>query len=148
MEYYQASPLGGGWQGGWQGGDWVVYTTRKCKTLRRRAWANWCRSIVSLMSWYNIFKILISLQVDTMDPSLSNSMPMDPLNARLLTVYVSSIKPSLPYLGPLWSPSFLFSLAPALQSRSRCNLSFTLSKFISIELHGEESSIAIHHTEH
>ena len=37
MEYYQASPLGGGWQGGWQGGDWVVYTTRKRKTLQGRA---------------------------------------------------------------------------------------------------------------
>ena len=36
-----------------------------------------------------------------------------------------------PYLGPLWSPSFLFSLAPALQSRFRSNLSLALSRFIS-----------------
>ena len=57
------------------------------------------------------------------------------------------IKPSLSYLGPLWSPSFLFSLAPALQSRSRRNLSLALSRFIGVDLHGEESSVAIHRTE-
>ena len=33
-------------------------------------------------------------------------------------MYASSIKPSLPYLSPLWPPSFLFSLAPVLQSSS------------------------------
>ena len=80
-----------------------------------------------------------------MDASLSNSTPMDPLN--VITVYASSIKPSLPYLGPLRSASFLFSLALALQSCSRRNLSFALSRFIGVELHGEESSIAIHRTE-
>ena len=62
-------------------------------------------------------------------------------------MYASSIKPSLPYLGPLSSPSFLFSLAPALQSHSRRNLSLALSRFIDVELHSEESSVAIHHTE-
>ena len=34
------------------------------------------------------------------------------------------------------------SLAVALSSHSRCNLSLTLSRFISVELHGEESCIA------
>ena len=33
------------------------------------------------------------------------------------------------------------SLAVALSSHSRCNLSFALSRFIGIELHGEESSV-------
>ena len=67
---------------------------------------------------------------------------------RLLTVYASSIKPSLPYLGLLWSPSFLLSLAPVLQSCFRRNLSLALSRFIGVELHGEESSVAVHRTEH
>ena len=77
-----------------------------------------------------------------MDPSLSNSMPIDPLNT------TDSIKP---YFG---LPSFLFSLAPALQSSSspflslqmlqtpRGNLSLALSRFISVESHSKESVIA------
>ena len=53
-------------------------------------------------------------------------------------MYASSItEPSLPYLGPF---CFLFSLAPALQSRSRHNLSLVLSRLISVELHGEDWS--------
>ena len=63
-------------------------------------------------------------------------------------MYASSIKPSLLSLGPLSSPSFLlFSLVLALQSRSRHNLSLPLSRFMGVELHGEESSIAIYCTE-
>ena len=52
-----------------------------------------------------------------MDPSLT---PADGSTEcdRLLTVYASSIKPSLHYLNLLWSPTLLFSLAPALQSSS------------------------------
>ena len=77
-----------------------------------------------------------------MDPSLCNchadvSTECD----RLLTA--SSIKTSLPYLGLFWLPSFLFSLVPALQSHSRCNLSLALSRLI-----GVKSSVAIHRTEH
>ena len=34
------------------------------------------------------------------------------------------------------------SVAVALSSRSRCNLSLALSRFICVELHGEESSVA------
>ena len=62
-------------------------------------------------------------------------------------MYASSIKPSLPYISPLSSPSFLFSSALALQSRSRRNLSLALSRFIGVELHSEESSVMIHRTE-
>ena len=55
---------------------------------------------------------------------------------------------SFPYLGLLWSPLLLFSLASMLQSssspssRSRHNLSLTLSRLIGVELHSEESSVA------
>ena len=67
---------------------------------------------------------------------------------KLFIVYASSIKSSLPYPGPLWPPSFLFSLAPVLQSSSslflslQWNLSLALSRFISVELHGEEAFVA------
>ena len=42
-------------------------------------------------------------------------------------MYASSIKPSLPYLSPLSSPCFLFSLAATLQSSS--------SPFLSLQKH-------------
>ena len=62
-------------------------------------------------------------------------------------MHALSIKPSLPYLGPLSPPSCSpcrrrCSLAVALSSCFRCNLSLTLSRFISVELHGEESFVA------
>ena len=52
-----------------------------------------------------------------MDPSLTPANGSTECD-RLLTVYASSIKPSLHYLNLLWSPTLLFSLAPALQSSS------------------------------
>ena len=54
----------------------------------------------------------------------------------LFTVYASSIKPSLPYLGPPWPPSFLFSLAPALQSSN--------SPFLSLQTPRGNPSLASH----
>ena len=67
---------------------------------------------------------------------------------RLLTVYTLSIKPSfqftsvrsdrLPFCS-LWHRRC--SLAVALSYRSRRNLSLALSRFISIELHSEESFV-------
>ena len=39
--------------------------------------------------------------------------------------------------------SFFFSLAVALSSRFRRNLSVTLCRFIGIELHNEESSVSL-----
>ena len=60
-----------------------------------------------------------------------------PAKLRLLSPYTFFC---LAYLGPGSDlPSFLISLVPALQSCA-------LSRFIGIELHGEESSIAIHRT--
>jgi len=81
------------------------------------------------------------VQVDTTDPSLTPRRWIYWMRQTPHRVRRSSIKPSLPYLSPLWSSSFLFPLALALQSRSRHNLSLALCRFIGIELHSGESSI-------
>ena len=92
--------------------------TRKCRTLWGRAWASW----QNIDEWCNIFNIRCSVQVDTMEPSLTPRrwiywMRQTPHRVRRL-----SIKPSLPYLGLLWSPSFLFPFrvgsAVSLQTQS------------------------------
>ena len=91
---------------------------------------------------------MLPIQVDT-NPSLSNSMPMDLLNATEDSSPRMSLS-SLACLTSVCSDRLLScslwcrrcSLAVALSSRSRCNLSLTLSRFIGVELHGEESSVA------
>ena len=83
-----------------------------------------------------------------MDPSLFNSTPMDPLNVTdsshctrclsglaCLTSVHSDCLPSC----SLWHQCC--SLAVALSSCSRRNFSLAFSRFIGIQLHGEESSI-------
>ena len=85
-----------------------------------------------------------------MDPSLSNSTPMDPLNmtdSSPCTFHLSSLACCLTSVLSDRLPSCSL-LVPALQSSSspflslqtpRGNLSVAISRFISVELHGEES---------
>ena len=83
-----------------------------------------------------------------MDPSLSNSTPMDPLNttdSSPCTLHLSSLasltsvrSDRLPFCS-LWHRCC--SLAVALSSHSRRNLSLALSRLISVGLHGEESFV-------
>ena len=116
--------------------------TRKCRTLHGRAWASWYRNIMSLgvnvtSSW---------VQVDLMDPSLSSSTLMDLLNA---TEYSSPCMFRLSSLASLTSVSDCLrscslwcqhcSLAVALSSHSRRNLSLRFSRFNGVELDGESS---------
>ena len=81
-----------------------------------------------------------------MDPSLSNSTPMDPLNTtdsspctlRLSTLAsLTSVRSDRLPSCSLWRRRC--SLAIVLSSRFRRNLSLALS---SVELHGEESLVA------
>ena len=84
-----------------------------------------------------------------MDPSLSNSMLMGLLN---VTEDFSPCTCRLSSLACLiWSADHLrscclwcrcCSLAVALSSHSRHNLSLALSRFIGVELHSEKSSVA------
>ena len=111
-----------------------------------RAWASWYRGIFIchwwVDEWCNIFKIQCSVQVDTMVPSLSNSKPMDLLNVTDSSSPCTSHLSSLACLTSVHSdclPSCSlwhqhYSLAVALSSRSRCNLSLALSRFIGVEL--------------
>ena len=79
-----------------------------------------------------------------MDPSLSNSTPMDPLNTtdsspcmlRLSSLAsITSVRSDYLPSCSLWRRRC--SLAVALSSCSKCNLSL-----VSVELHGEESFVA------
>ena len=83
-----------------------------------------------------------------MDPSLYNSMAINPLNATDSSPCMRDL-PSLACLTSVRSdrlPSCSFW-------RQRCSLApdamfCALSTFIGVELHGEESSVVIHRTEH
>ena len=114
----------------------ITVVTRKCRTLWERVWASWYRNIMSLMSdvTSSKFKSLFSASWHNWSLTISNSTPMK-CDRGLLTMYASSI-----YLACLlWLFSLLFwwcSLAVVLSSRSRYNLSFALSRFISVEFHG------------
>ena len=115
-----------------------VMNTRKCRTLWGRAWASW----QNIDEWCNIFNIRCSVQVDTMEPSLTPRRWIYWMWQTSHRVRRSSIKPSLPYLVPLWSLPSRSLFASALQSRSRRNpICLTLCRFIGVELHGEESSV-------
>jgi len=97
--------------------------TSKCGKLWRWAWASeYCVTD----DWCQNSNCYCSVQVNTMDPSLSNSTLMDLLNATEdsspCMCRLSSLA-CLTYLGLLWS---LFSLSPTLQSSS--------SPFLSLQM--------------
>ena len=92
-----------------------------------------------------------SVQVDTITIQLHADGSTE--HDRLLTMYASCIKPSLACLTPVHSdhlPSCSLwrrrSSSPFLSLQTlqtpRGNLSLAISRFISVELHGEESFVA------